>query len=319
MTGPTLQLHHGHVLRALEEIDLVELVAQDLDERARGIERPPTSRFVSDTGGVANTGELVGVEDLGSGEVCVLPASSLRLLRSVARTGLAVRELHPAGVVTAAVFGSSSAVQLHLSVIARMVPNLSHAALYLAGSGTAEIDSALRDELELAGIGVSVSSNQRRAALGANLIVNADLGRYELAIGQLSPGALMVNAAGQDLPDEVLASVDHVYVDDLALLERNRHRNVVKQHQAGRDHRPSQVQGQGEGLHRHQPLWRYERRIEADLAQVLAGVRGRPEVDDVLLVDLLGEANPDITIAGRIHQIAVKHGLGWRINAAEEE
>jgi ornithine cyclodeaminase/alanine dehydrogenase-like protein (mu-crystallin family) len=320
MRGPTLRLRHIDVLRAMEEFDLLEVMAEELVRPA--LDAPDhalASRFVPADDG-ANGSDELAVEDAGTGQICLLPKSSLRMVRSAGLSALAARELHPPGVVTAAILGSSEAAQLHLSVIARHVPNLSHAALYPGGAlAVPQIEQTLLDQLELAGIGVSLSDSPRRAASGANLVVVTDFDQDRLDIGQLPPGALVVNASGRDLPPELLTGVDQVYVDDLGLLDDNSHRTVVRLHQTGPDLSAQPQNHVREGWYRHEVSWRRQRRIEADLGQVLTGARGRTYVDDVLLAELLGQSVPDVVLAGRIHQTAAKHGLGRRINAAQEE
>jgi ornithine cyclodeaminase/alanine dehydrogenase-like protein (mu-crystallin family) len=319
MTGPTLRLRHSDVLHALEEFDLLDAVAQNLIWRTGGgPHEPRTSRFVPD-GGAAAEEELTAVEDVDTGDTCLLPTSSLRMIRSAGLAGLAAKELHAPGVVTAAVLGSSSAGQLYPSVIARNVPNLSHVAIYAGGATPGPtVDRGLREQLELAGIGLSITTSARRAASGANLVVLTDPDADHPYLGQLAPGTLVVNATGRDLPDELVTSVDQVYVDDLGLLDENQHRSVVRMHRTGAD-AAGPLLNQREGWHRHEAGWRHERRIEADLRQVLTGAHGRKHIDDIILVELLGLDVPDITLASRIHQTAVKYRLGRRTDAAEEE
>jgi ornithine cyclodeaminase/alanine dehydrogenase-like protein (mu-crystallin family) len=316
MTGPFLRLRHSDVLRTLEEIDLLEVVAQELVGRLHGPDHLQTSRFVPSE--ARDSEELTAVEDLDTGLVCVLPAATLRMVRAAALAGLAARELHPPGVVTAALFGSSAEVQLHLSVLARHVRTLSHAAMCM-DRAELPIEQGLRDQLELAGIGLSSTTDPKRAAFGANLLIIASTGGGIPDVGQLHPGTLVVNASGGDLPAELLAGFDQVYVDDFGLLADNQHRTVVRLHLAGPSHRTELLGQHREGWHRHQAHWRNQRRIEADLGRVLTGANGRTHVDDILLVELLGEGALDVAVAGRVQQTAVKHGHGGWVNAAEKE
>jgi ornithine cyclodeaminase/alanine dehydrogenase-like protein (mu-crystallin family) len=290
MTGPTLRLDADEVLRALERIDLLGAMVEDLVGRA--------------SGGAARPGPGPVPEP----ETRLVPAATLRVIRIAALAGLAARELHAPGVVTAAIVGADPAAQLYLSVIARALPNLSHVAVCATSAEPAHpIAPSVLAQLDRAGIGLSITADLRQAAFGANLLVIARHGRDRLDLGPLSPGALLINAAGRDLPDELLDGVDQLYVDDLGLLEEHKHRNFVRLHLDG----PEPVLQQREGLHRHQAVWRHHRRIEADLWRLLTGAHpGRSHVDDVLLVELLSENTVDAALACRLHQTAVELGLG---------
>ncbi|HEU5471975.1 MAG TPA: hypothetical protein VFV67_15090 [Actinophytocola sp.] len=316
MKNVPMRLRHSDMLRALETIDLLDVVAHELTRRANGAAgRPRGYRLVPHTEGAA-AGELTAVEDVETGQVCLMPAPSLQMICLAGLTGLASRTFLEPRVVTAAVFGSAVAAQLHLSVIARYVPNVSHAAVHPAvvESGP-DAGWGLRDELELAGIVVSDADDARRAALGANLVVVAELGWERLDMPVLHPGVLLVNATRRDLPDELLAQVDHVYVDDLELMEHNQHRKFVRQHMSG-SNGPDTAR-QHEGWHRREPRWRYQRRIDGELGNVL-GDEYRPDIDDIILVELFGGGGLDVRLAGHIHQAAIKLGLGQHGNDERE-
>ncbi|MBC6447382.1 hypothetical protein [Actinokineospora xionganensis] len=303
MTGPALLLSADDVALAVDDLDLPALLAGELTRHADevgGVRRVP--------GG--NDADQVAFEDAAGG-VFLLPAADLRLVRGAVLVALAARELHVPGVITAAVFGSAAVAGRYLSVIARCVPNLSHVAWH--GARTAgQLGQGVLDRLELAGIGVTATDDMRRAAFGAGLLVLAP-GADPLRIGPLSPGVLLANATGTDLPDELPAGADQLYVDDLALVDENAHRNFV----AMRRERPEAIRHH-EGWHRRQSRWRGERRIEADLGAVLAGAHpGRTHVDDVVLVELLGADALGTTLADGIRRVAIENGLGRRLTPTE--
>jgi ornithine cyclodeaminase/alanine dehydrogenase-like protein (mu-crystallin family) len=294
------------MLRALDGIDLLDVVARELVRRASGAERPRTG----DHAGVVVSTNTTAVEDPDTGRVCLLPTPSLHMISLAALATLAARELLTPAVVTVAVFGTGPAARLHLSLIARYIPNVSHAAVHPAAL---EIDRSaewsVRDELERAGTTLSISADPRQAALGANLLVIAELGWGRLEIGNLHPGVVIINATRRDLPDELLAEVDRVYVDDIGLLEHNQHRKFVRLHQAGSDKRPDPTHRPREGWHRRLAPWRYQRRIDTDLGQVLTGGRTHADIDDVILVELLNGGSLGVWLAGRIYRAAIALGL----------
>lgn len=299
------------MVRAIESFDLLEVIAQDLTRRVvGGADLPHSHRIVPGQGGAA-VGELITVEDLDTGRVCLMPAPSVQMISLAGLAGLTAREFAGPGELTAAMFGSTASVCLHLQVLAKYVPNMSHISVYPAAGLEAARASCpnVVDVMKRAGIGLSGAPDARTAALGANLIVVTELGLECLDIGPPRPGVLVVNAARRDLPDGLLRQVDRVYVDDLELVEHNQQRAFARLHLAVQ--RPAVSMHQQEGWHRHQSLWRDQRRISAELGRVLAGLEERPGFDDVSLVELLGGGSPDVWLASHIHRAAIELGIGW--------
>ncbi len=316
-TGQTLRLSSRQTLRALEDIDLLELLAERLTRRARAAETAsaPAAPPRHPNGAAPSAGaglEETAVDDPGTGARALLPTATLRLIQAAGLAALASRELVAPGVVTAAVVGSGLALRLQVGVLARYLPALSHIALSGAISDPlAPLARGVLDQLELAGIGWSTAADPRRAALGASLYVIAAAGPQGLAIGPPAAGALLVNAGGTDLPREVLEGVDRVYVDDLGLLESHRHRDFVRTHLTRPDPDPQPLFRHREGWYRHPEPGRGWRRVEADLGGVLTGTDpGRTDDDEILLVELLGTEAVDSALARRLYQAAACRGLG---------
>jgi ornithine cyclodeaminase/alanine dehydrogenase-like protein (mu-crystallin family) len=312
MAGQILRLGADELWRLLELIDPVELMAARLVGRATGgTEARPACRLIpAPRGADAPDTEPVLLEDLRSGLRCLLPASVLYELRTAALVALAARELLGPGVVTAAVLGSGSAVQLQLAVVARHVPGVSFVAVCPAGDPDGvPVRLNVLDLLDRAGVSVLVAAGVGEAVFGANLLLIADLGDEQLRLDQLALGALLVNASGRDLPEALLRGVDGIFVDDLGLLERNRHRRFVRMHLDRPDSAPEPVR-RPEGWYRAGAV-SGRRRVAADLGQVLAGTHpGRALVDDILLMELLGPRDLDIALACRIQRVALEHGVG---------
>jgi ornithine cyclodeaminase/alanine dehydrogenase-like protein (mu-crystallin family) len=307
MADPTVRLHHGDMVRALQAIDLLDVLAQELVRPVTGApDRHRTNLFLPDPGTAATT-ELTAVADVQTRRIGLLPTPSLQMICLAGLAGLAARELSPPGVLTAAVLGSGAAAQLQLGVIARYVRNVSHAALYPPPEEPTPPE--LRDQLADAGITLSISGDAHTAAAGANLLVIAERGWNRLDLGSLRPGVLAINASRRDLPDEVLADVDQVYVDDLGLLEHNQHRKFVRMHLFGSGTQPGSVPQAREGWHRRS-VWRDQQRIRSDLSHVLTGRHRRTDADDVVLVELLGGPSLDIWLASHIYQAAIRLGPG---------
>lgn len=295
MTGTVLQLRSHEVWRALEDIDPVATMAEYLIGRTvgrAGHGRRSPGRLVSWRGTGRNGTELVLLDHPDATGPCVVPAQSLRSSQAAALAAVAAREMLVAGGVTMAMLGSVRDVQAQLSVVARHVPDISHAALCSASMGTKELDEKLVDQLELSGIGLSVVPTVVDAVFGANLVIvtshaTAEPDLADLRIGDFARGALLVNATGGDLPGELIDQVDQVYVDDLGLLE-----GYPDRHVAGRHAEP---------------------RIAGDLAQLLTGQLARRRHADIVLVDLLGVQELNADLAYRIYEVAMHTGLGVRI------
>jgi ornithine cyclodeaminase/alanine dehydrogenase-like protein (mu-crystallin family) len=309
MAGQALRLRHSDVLRVIETIDLLDVVGWELTRRlTEAPDRPWTKRFVPDHT-ETNAHELTAVRDVESGQVCLIPTPSLQMIGMAGLAALAGRALMPSGAVTAAVFGSGATAQLYLGVIADYLPDVSHATVIqpVGADPVPPIEWRLREQLDRAEIALSVVTDSRDAAMDANLLIIAELGRERLNIGRLPAHGLAVNAARRDLPDDILAQVDQVYVDDLGLLEHNQHRKFVRSHLAGATARAGLARQPRHG----------GQCVETDLGHVLAGEHEQTDVDDVLLVELLGGALLDVTLGRYIHRAAIDLGLGLVGNNGE--
>jgi ornithine cyclodeaminase/alanine dehydrogenase-like protein (mu-crystallin family) len=293
MTRPILQLSVDELWTALDGIDPIEVVTEELIgktvDRARWASRQVGAVTPWQDPSGALTTEFVLVEELRTGARCLLPDSTLRMVRAAALSALAARELATHGVVTAAVLGSGPAAELQLTMSARYVPGISHLAVWQVPDGRrSAIAPRVLDQLELAGIGLSFSASVAEAVFGANLIISVCDRLESLEIGQLARGALVVNATAQDLPNDLVDGVDQVYVDDIELVGANSERYFVK------------------ASHRRQ--------VAADLGQVLTRAHlGRRHIDDILLVELLSANVLDVPLARGLCRSARESGLGTQL------
>jgi ornithine cyclodeaminase/alanine dehydrogenase-like protein (mu-crystallin family) len=218
------------------------------------------------------------------------------------------------GGVTVALVGMAAAVQPHLAVIARHMPDISHVAVHLADVDEAGHAAAIPpeqvDQLELSGIRLTVAGSPADAVFGANLVIVAGHGPAReyldaLRLGQFARGAVLVNATGHDLPRELVDRVDDVYVDDLGLLAAHSGRYVVAAHVAA----ASEDRGVAYGR---------EPRIVGDLGLLLTGGIGqRRRVDGIVLVELLGVTELSTELADRICEAARQAGLGSLLGKQE--
>lgn len=268
MTSPFIQLNAVELASALGAVAAVDLLAAELGGR-----NPPAvgARLLpwhEDPG-------LVVLEDDGGHARCVLPAAGLRDCRMAALTGLAARELAVRGPMTAVVIGPGTGSGPLLAVLVHQFPEVGRIAFCPARGGRgAVIEQRLVDEIDLAGVTLTVVDDARRAVRGAALVVIRGPAGHPLAADAFSAGALVVDAS-EDAVACALAA-DQVYVDDARL--------------AG------------------------GRTVEADLGQVLTGAHpGRTRPDHVILVELLSANAPAASLACLLHRAAVERGFGIRL------
>lgn len=308
MSKPIRQLAADDVWSAFEMIDPVAVLAEELIGRAvAGPERELGSLAGwAGSPGRAQPPDLVLCKHSEAGIRCVLPASSLREFQAAAFASLAARELLVPGGVTVAMLGAPQATQPQLAVLARHVPDISHVAICLADVNQSSLlEPKLIDQLDLSGIGLSVVTTLADTVFGANLILAATEGatRWDLdrlQFGQLAEGTVLINATGRDLPAGLVNNVDGIYVDDVGLLEANRHRHIVASHLG-------ESESAGTDAVR-------EPRIVADLGQLLIGAHaGREQVDDILLVELLGTDQLNLRLALETCRAAQRCGLGTEL------
>lgn len=304
MANAVLLLRQSDMVRALGQIDLLDVVARDL-----------TGRLAPERSGVSATTEVTTVNDPDNELTYQLPTPSLRMIRLAGLAGIAARHLLPPGAITAAVLGSGAAARLQLAVMAHYLPYVSHAAAHPSAVHIRHpADCDIRGSLHHAGITLSLSDDPIRTALGANLLVVAEIGWDPLDVGHLRAGALVVNATRRDLPDALLAQVDRVCVDDLTLLEHNQHRTFVQQHLGGPPPGPDPTHRWTDGWYRRRPSWRATRHIDTDLCHILTERHRRTDIDDVLLLELLETATAGTHLATHLCRAAGALGLGHRID-----
>jgi hypothetical protein len=306
MEGPILRLTADDVCRALEQIDPIELMAA-LPFGQAWQEQPPCGRFLPTR---EPAGE-VELEDLCSGVRCLLPESSLRTVRDTVLVALAAGRLLASGPATVGLLASVEAAQVYLVMMARHRSDVGHVALSPPVGRTDTVDIRVLELLDQAGINLVVTADRDDAVRGANLVIAAGPGHDQLSPGQLARGALLVNATGTDLPDDLVDGVDEIYVDDLGLLEENQHRHFVRVHMGSRSPARPESRLEHDGWHRPTSAWRSLRHIEADLGQLLNGEHpGRTHQDNILLVELLGTRALDVALTCRLQQTALEHGFG---------
>lgn len=266
MTTPRIpHLRNDQLWSAFEAIDPVGVLAEELAGVAWAADG--LCRLAPWSGG---SEEQVVLEDLRSGDRRLLPVAVLRAFRAAALTTVVARRLLVPGVVLGGVLGAGLAAQVHIAVLARYLPDITQ--VTVCGLPSTPIAARLRDQLDLSGIGFSVTEDAHEAVLGANLVVAPAGGSGFAGIGQLARGAVLVNSSGRALVSQVADRVDQVYVDDTVVVDRNEYRGTVV----------------------------------ADLSAVLSGGGTRRRADDILLAELLGANALDVRLAWEVHRAALE-------------
>ncbi|MFC4856997.1 hypothetical protein [Actinophytocola glycyrrhizae] len=306
MDKTVLRLDTDDVWRTLEKVDPVAVLAEELIKRTIG--HPDRTREPGCVPWSGGQVECVLAEDVEPGLSCAIPAASLRAVHVAALAALATHELLAPGGVTVAMLGTAAATQPQLSVLARHVPDIIHVAMRLTDEPTSvPLEPRLVDQLDFAGIGLSVVPKLADSLFGANLVVAVSEGAMtegpgEAPIGHLVRGTLLVNASGHDLPAALVDRADQIYVDDLALLPEHAGRHVVGKH--------LENVKKGSVTHTRPPA------IAADLGLLLSGAHhGREQQDDIVVVELLSAGTPNIELAKKIAEAALHNGLGVRVPA----
>lgn len=269
-----LHLGADELSSALEGIQPLDMLAEELAVGTRQTHDPGGRLTPWPVGGVGEP-DLVLFEDYRAGIACVLPTVSLRGCRAAVLTRLAARQLLNPGVARAVVLGCGAAADLQLATIARHLPSIRHITVCpVEAEHGCPIEQRALDEIDLAGVRLSVTAEASTAVAEADLVVvvcAADA--WPLGVRPRT-GAVVVNTTSGELPDELVDTVNVLVVDDAALA----------------------VPG---------------RPVDADLNQVLAGEHpGRTHTEDVVLVELVGANLLDVALARLLYRAAVERGLG---------
>lgn len=273
--GGVLHLGEADLLTAFADLDAVGFADESLRRAALNVEFPDAASGSRCTGIGGPASGLVLLHDERIGGLCVLPAAGLTVLRAACHTALAARELLVARVATAAVVGAGSAVVAQLTALALSVANLSEVVVCPArGHEPGWPTGRLARHAAEQGIALSFTRTAQRALLGADLVVLATGATAAMCedvdAHLLARGALLVNATGSALPARLARRADQIFVD-APIAEGGR-------------------VSLGRLLHGEGP--------------------GRLRDDSLVVVDLFGPPVPDVALASRLHEIALRHGLG---------
>lgn len=215
MAGPVTRFVVDELWRVLDEVDPVDVLCAT--HRANG----QITAF---------QGDEVLYHDDKTGAQCVFPAEPLKALRVAALAVLAGRVMLAPGPVTATVIGDGLTAELSVSVIARYLPDVVHLSVH-----NGQLSPRVKDQLDLDGIDVAVTTDISDAVFGASFILATSALAAWLP-RRLARGAVVVNTSGTDVPthvDQVLGEADLARVaagehpgrrrlDDVVLVEAHK-------------------------------------------------------------------------------------------------
>ncbi|HEX6969750.1 MAG TPA: hypothetical protein VF174_13195 [Micromonosporaceae bacterium] len=130
-----------------------------------------------------------------TGERVRLPTAVLCALRAAGCAASAARRLLPANVLTVGVVGPAPVVWWHVAVLCRHIRTVTHVAV---ATDVSAAPIRLADQLDLAGVGLSITDTAPAAAFGANLVVAA--GPAPITGDRIVAGALLVEAVPGAFP-----------------------------------------------------------------------------------------------------------------------
>lgn len=200
----TRKLSTDEVWRVVEHVSPIDLLAGELTETSE-----PAGACPAPDAGRSDGSVVVGDRYL-------LGVTTLRALRSACLGTVAARTFVTSGATTAAVVGAGLPAELQVSMLCRYVPGISHLTVATPNGREGEtVTQRVVDELDLAGIGHSVTSSAEEAVFGANLVVVALDARLDLEVARFVKGSVVVNSSGRDLPKHLVAVAHQVCFDDL--------------------------------------------------------------------------------------------------------
>jgi ornithine cyclodeaminase len=326
-----LYLWAREVARALEAVDVVEVVAGALAAHARGetvlpgeahlawicgdesVRSLSMPAVVGDCAGVklinanpANPGRglprasgLIVLFGLETGRpFCILEAGLISCLRTAAVTAVAADLLAPRPVERLALLGAGALARGHLELLAPRLPALREIRVYDVDPAAAAAFAAGRAGAVVCA-GAVVGNSAEAAIRGAELIIavtttTSGYIRHEW----LAPGALLVNVSLEDPLPEVVLRSDKVFVDDWARVAGDDRRLLGRMLRAGQITGPGDAAGPG-------------RAIDGELGELLIGARsGRTTPEEIILVNPFGLAVEDVAVARAVHRQAERHRRG---------
>ncbi|MER5551546.1 ornithine cyclodeaminase [Streptomyces sp. NPDC002793] len=335
-----LFLDRKDVLACLDGIDPVEVITQVLRDQATGRTEIPAEGYLSWRNGedaysraIAMLGALHrpegsvygmklinasvsnparGMERAGGLSFVFDPetarpkliaeAGYLSAVRTAAYTMASLRALGPAAWDGLTLIGAGTLARAHLDLLTRAFPDARRVVVHDSSAERAE--ELVRWAADRhPGLKVTVSDSAERAVGATSVVVTVTTSDSPyIPAAWITPGTFLAHVSLDDFTEEVYASAEAVYGDDLTLIEENPRRIMGRLMTEGRLVRAG-AEGSGRG-----------RTVEGTLGEVLLGQvpAVRPEKGHVLS-NPFGMSILDVGLIDAVHRRAEELGVGQRI------
>ncbi|WP_051366071.1 ornithine cyclodeaminase family protein [Hamadaea tsunoensis] len=248
--------------------------------------------------GVPRASGLILLFDVETAQVTtIMAAAQVSAMRTAAVSVAAVKRLAPRIVERALVVGAGPIGEAHARMLGRAVASLGTIWSYDA-DGTRAVELAGRVE------GVVAVEDWRSVVGRADVVIAATTSTEAyLRLGDVAPGAIVVNVGLDDCAEDLLLGADHLVVDSWDLVADDRNRLLGRLIAAGAVLPPGVDAGTGG-----------RQRVAGELGRILAGaVEIVPKPEQRVVVNPFGMAVNDIAVATAVDRLARRGTAGQRL------
>jgi ornithine cyclodeaminase len=221
--------------------------------------------------------------------VCFMDGTVVSAMRTGAVSGLAARELAPAGASVLTLYGAGVQARTQLAALERTLSELAEVRVY---DPSREQAAAFVEREQPGRPPIRVFDDPREAAHGAHVLVPATMAPAPFITADwFEPGMLILSISSHDPALDAIEAADLLVTDDLA-------------HETYHPSRP---------LARAQAAGILSERDVVALGAILAGDHpGRSRADERILVSPVGLGVEDVAWATAVYRRATDAGLGGR-------
>ena len=231
--------------------------------------------------------------------ISIMEASYVTKLRTGASSGVATRQLAPAGASRAAVIGTGAQAYMQLWAVLTAVPGIKEYRIFDIDGDKAEIFKK-QVENDFAGVRFEVASSAAIAVKEAQVITTCTTSKKPVfSYSDLGEEKVHVNAVGaftpqmQEIDAEVMLTADKLYVDDLegALVESG---DLIIPLEEGKLRKED---------------------VTGEIGEVLLERKnGREKSDSLTVYETVGMGSLDVVAARAIYEKALKNNIGTRLS-----
>jgi N-[(2S)-2-amino-2-carboxyethyl]-L-glutamate dehydrogenase len=234
--------------------------------------------------------------------VCIMEGAHISALRTAAVSLTALRTVRDlAALRRVGLLGGGRQARTHLELLAARA-RLETVTVYDADPTRGE-EFAAHARTVLPGAAITLAHRAEDAVRGSKVVIAATTTTSGyVPSAWLDEGAVFVNVSLDDATKDLLLGCDHLIVDDWTLVAEDTTRLLGRLAHAGLVTGPDRTPPAG------------GRRVDADIATVLAGAYPRPiSPTDRIVINPFGMGVHDIALAARVHAAALAAGTGTRL------